>query len=537
MHKDLLNIRHALAPSTCLKHTYIINGILGEGGFGITYSGKNKATDKRVAIKEYFPTGLAVRQEQADAFLLYPVSRKKEELFLRGKQHFLNEAGILKEFQYLENIVSVYDVFEENNTAYIVMDYIEGLTLKQYIEENGYLSFTELLSLTAPVIQALSAIHKKKLIHRDISPDNLILGTDNQLHVIDFGAARHENITGGQHTVMLKSGYAPPEQYFSDSRTGAWVDVYALCATMYFALTGNPPSAAIHRLEQDSLDFPDTLTDLLPWQQAALEKGLHIRMSKRYQNMDELYDALTAAPESETQVTMTEISLTKKERQKIRHMRYRLKPPAALFLLLFLVPCAIIVVSVVTSHQKPANAPVSAIASPQIFSILPEALALPAPLSMPKLSGLSLNKAKQVLKNLDDTIHIETKEVYDSSTKKGEIISQNVVDGTLFSRGQLPTILLTISRGKKTKPSASSGDNKNAPEATSAPKTTPAQKTTPKATPMPNTKTTTKATPVPNTKTTPAPKTTQKPEKSTKKPSSGYHVTPEDDDFVTISLD
>ena len=154
-------------------------------------------------------------------------------------------------------------------------------------------------------MQDLSAVHKKKLIHQDISPDNLILGIDNRLHLIDFGAASHENISGGQHTVILKAGYAPPEQYISDSRTGAWIDVYALCATMYFALTGSPPSEAIHRLEQESLEFPDTVTDMLPWQKAALEKGLHIRMSRRFCNMEELYDAIMYAPDIKTQVTMT----------------------------------------------------------------------------------------------------------------------------------------------------------------------------------------------------------------------------------------
>ena len=511
MYEDSLNIRHALPPSICLKHTYLTEDVLGEGGFGITYSGKNKATGKHVAIKEYFPSGLAVRIEQEDAFFVRPVSPKNEEPFLRGRKRFLNEAKVLKEFQYLDSIVSVYDVFEENNTAYIVMDYIEGPTLKQYIDENGCLCFTELLSLMAPVILALSIVHKKKLIHRDISPDNLILGMDNHLHLIDFGAASQENTAGGKHTVILKAGYAPPEQYIPDSKTGAWIDVYALCATMYFALTGNPPFEAIHRLEEDSLEFPD-IPDLLPWQKAALEKGLHIHMSKRFRSMEEFYDAITTAPEPETQVTVTGIPLTKKEKQKIRQIRYRLKIPLFISLLLFLMAFISFIIPAVKSHPMPTESPALETASPQASSIPPKASALTAPLSMPKLSGLPLKQAKQVLKKLDDNIYIETSKEYNSSIKKGRVISQSVVDGTLFSQGQISTILLTVSRGKKPKPSAS-------PRKDTKPKTTETPKTTPKS------------------QVTPQPKATQKPEKSTKKPSSDYHVTPEDDDFVTIPFD
>ncbi len=513
MYEDSLNIRHALVPGTCLNHTYTINNVLGEGGFGITYSGKNKTTDRHIAIKEYFPSGLAVRTEQADAFFLCPVSPKNKELFLRGRQRFLNEAKVLKEFQYLESIVSVYDVFEENNTAYIVMDYIEGPTLKQYIEENGCLCFTELLSLMAPVIQDLSIVHKKKLIHRDISPDNMILGLDNHLHLIDFGASSHEDITGRKHTVILKAGYAPPEQYIPDSKTGAWIDVYALCATMYFALTGNPPSEALHRLEGDSLEFPDG-SGILPWQKSALKKGLHIQMSKRFRNMDEFYDAMVTAPEPETQVTITGISLTRKEKQKIRQIRYRLKIPPLFWALPLLFVCAVCIIPIVKPHQTPPETSVLKTASPQVSAIPPKSSALTALLAMPKLSGLPLKQAKQVLKKLDDTISIETKKAYNNSIKKGQVISQSVVHGTLFSKGQISTILLTVSRGKKPKPSTPPDKgNKKIQKTTEPPKTTPKIQA-----PLP-------------------PKATQKPEKSTKKPSSDYRVTPEDDDFVTVPLD
>lgn len=495
MYEDLLNMRPALPTSTCLKQTYLIEDVLGKGGFGITYSGRNKTEDKRVAIKEYFPSGIAFRTEQADAFFLYPVSSQKADAFLRGRQRFLNEAEILKRFQYLGNIVSVYDVFEENNTAYIVMEYIEGITLKQYVKENGCMGFTELLSLMTPVIQALSVVHKKKLIHRDISPDNLILGMDNRLHLIDFGAAGKQSVMEGEHTVILKAGYAPPEQYIADSRTGSWIDVYALCATMYFALTGNPPSEAMRRLDEDSLEFPD-IPDILPWQKAALEKGLHIRMSKRFCNMEEFYDAITNAPELETQATVTGISLTREQKWKIHKLRYRRKIWLFICLFLCLVVCAFFLISVANSHLAPTESPVSEpleTASPQATGAPVKTSVPVVSLVMPDLSGLPLKQAKRILKKLDDTISIETNKVYDSSIKKGLVISQSVVDGTQFSEGQIPVILLTVSQGEM-------------PEAR------------------------------PTSQTVPRPEATSKPENSTKKPSSGYRVMPEDDDFVTIPM-
>lgn len=475
MYKDSLNMRHALVPSACLKHRYIIMDVLGEGGFGITYSGRDKTTEKHVAIKEYFPSGLAIRTEQADDFLLCPVSGKKEELFLHGRQRFLNEAKILKEFQHLESIVSVYDVFEENNTAYIVMEYIEGLTLGQYIEENGCLRFAELVPLITPVMQDLSAVHKKKLIHQDISPDNLILGIDNRLHLIDFGAASHENISGGQHTVILKAGYAPPEQYISDSRTGAWIDVYALCATMYFALTGSPPSEAIHRLEQESLEFPDTVTDMLPWQKAALEKGLHIRMSRRFCNMEELYDAITYAPDIKTQVTMTGVSLTRKEKQKIRRMRYRFKLPLFFSLLLFVLAGVLLITSVVKSRQIPAQDSVSETASPQV-------------------------------------------------TNGPDVLEQK--------EGLQQTLTATPESGAVTK-TGTTPETKAASKA----RTTPKAKAASKARTTPDAKVTPKVRATPKVKPDSGKRVTPKPEKTPKKSSTDYHLTPEDDDFVTVPLD
>lgn len=286
-----------LPIGTRLPHNYIIDNVLGEGGFGITYSGYVRNTDEKVAIKEYFPGELSYRLTDSDTPHTIVPYAGSEASFQKGCDHFRKEASILREFQHLSSIVSVKDILEANGTVYLVMEYIDGITLKQYVKENGVLTYHELLSLITPVIQALIQIHKRGILHRDISPENIMVGTDNQFHLIDFGAASYENshITK-TITVILKSGYAPPEQYLSDGKQGAWTDVYALAATMYYALTGITPTDSIRRMQTDDLPSLITLTPLEQWQADAIEKGMQLSAALRYQNMEIFYQALRIPP-------------------------------------------------------------------------------------------------------------------------------------------------------------------------------------------------------------------------------------------------
>lgn len=472
---------HELPAGTCLHQTYRIQKVIGAGGFGITYAGIHKDTCQTFAIKEYFPSSLAVRNVQEGSYALQPFPEKNAEAFQKGRQRFLNEAKILKSLPDLESIVSIYDLFEENGTIYLVMEYIDGLTLGQYITENGPLTFPETAELMAPIIRSLSKIHEKGLLHRDISPDNLILGIDNRLHLIDFGAAS-KNIPGNRkNTVILKAGYAPPEQYIPNGSTGAWTDIYAICATMYFALTGVSPSESIERLDPScppSLSIPN----LLPWQSALLEKGLQIRPADRFQTARELSLALEKASESaEDAVTELRTDLSKKDRARIHKSLHHPRPFrisvsfSAIIGVGAVILCAVLLFALSThfrppkQNEPPAQVPPNvsssqAASTPSATSPLPSTpTPVPTPISseqptrapdadlltMPGLTGIKLSKAKKRIKKLDASIRINVSYVYSSSKKPGTVISQSVRKGSSFSKKQLRSLSLTVSKGKR----------------------------------------------------------------------------------------
>ena len=450
MNKHTSTPIHTLPPDTCLCSKYVIRGILGEGGFGITYDGYRTSDGMRVAIKEYFPHQIALRTEQDGVLFMQPFPEKYAETYERGRQRFLNEAGTLHSLQHLESIVSIYDSFEENGTAYIIMEYIDGPTLGQFVRENGALSFPELLHLADPLIRALSEVHRQGIIHRDISPDNIILGLDNKLHLIDFGAVTRDNPDGGKNTVILKAGYAPPEQYISNGSLGAWVDVYALCATMYYALTAKAPCEAMHRLDSETDESLPGLEHLLTRQRAAIEKGLQLRSANRFHDMEELHDALTAVEEVENAKTHLGSTLSKQEIRKIAHIfRPRSEKvywgiaTAFLFLLLGLGVFALLQLS---NRHTGANdsIPVSVSPSPKAATSTPDTL-----LKMIDVSDLTLKNGKQSLRKLDKTIQIKTTSRYSDTIPAGRIIRQSIAPDTSFSKGAVSSILLTVSKGRK----------------------------------------------------------------------------------------
>ncbi len=288
---------HHLRPGTLLAGKYVVGTALGEGGFGITYLGINTKLDLKVAIKEFFPFGYVHRVATASATVTERTETADESFFEKGRARFLSEAKTLAKFNNENGVVSVYDFFEENNTAYIVMEYLEGETLKSYLQRKGRLSYDETLSLLMPAMKSLSKVHEKGLIHRDISPDNIML-TEDKVKLLDFGAAR--NAEGNKSlSVMLKHGYAPEEQYRRKGEQGPWTDVYAFSATIYKCITGATPDDAAERMHRDELKPPSAYgVQIYPLCEAALMKGLAVDAENRYRTIGELITGLTGGDKS-----------------------------------------------------------------------------------------------------------------------------------------------------------------------------------------------------------------------------------------------
>lgn len=279
---------YSLQRNTGLIGRYVIQKVLGQGGFGITYLGIDKLYGNKVAIKEYYPQKIAMRKAQyKDVVTVTSIEEKNN--YNKGKKRFLDEAQVMARFNKNEGIVKILDFFEANNTAYIVMEYLEGITLKQYLGKYGVIQFRNLIEMMLPLLEALIEIHSQGLIHRDISPDNIMVQHNGKLKLMDFGATRDYTESGNKSlTVILKPGYAPPEQYQTHGVQGPWTDIYALCATIYKCLTGITPPDAIARVMDDKFKEPDQLDGKLsPDIKKILWKGMNIFPEERYQDIGE----------------------------------------------------------------------------------------------------------------------------------------------------------------------------------------------------------------------------------------------------------
>ncbi len=293
------NAPHQLPAGTVLKEQYLLGKVLGQGGFGITYLGWDLYLDIPVAVKEYYPTGTVMR-ESSMSMDVVSCGDEASVRFRNNKERFLREAKMLARFSQVPEIVQVRNFFLANNTAYIVMEYVDGITLKQYVRDNGgKLSIEKTLAILNPMIQTMSRIHKAGIVHRDISPDNVMMLPDGTAKLLDFGAVRDvgdvkvdKNLTKSTEAI-LKPGYAPIEQYLAHGNLGPWTDVYAMCATIFFCLTGKVPPAAPERvLGDEELDLEKELPALTPKQRAALKHGLNIRAEARTASMEELHQEL-----------------------------------------------------------------------------------------------------------------------------------------------------------------------------------------------------------------------------------------------------
>lgn len=292
--RSMSNTR-CLKPGVILKERYKIEEVIGAGGFGITYRAWDPLLQSYVAIKEYYPSGIATRSADSSKVCV-PVGQEQRE-YHRGRIRFLKEAQDVARFQSEPNIVSIYDYLEENDTAYMVMEYLHGCTLKQYIREHGgRLDTDHILHICLSVLDVLAVVHKAGMIHRDISPENIFICEDLTVKLIDFGAAKQVYLDGEQTmSVVLKPGYAPPEQYAKKDKQGPWTDIYALGATLYFAATGEKPEESFGRVLEDTIKPVCEVNPEIPRAMSqVIMRAMSVKIEDRYQTVEAMREALLA---------------------------------------------------------------------------------------------------------------------------------------------------------------------------------------------------------------------------------------------------
>lgn len=288
---------YVLQPGTILRGKYLIGKVLGQGGFGITYLGWDLALNKKVAVKEFFPASHVSRDTGVSTALQWYTTEAAQAVRKIGPEMFLKEARKMSHVASFPQVVHVLDLFQDNNTAYIIMNYIQGVHLAQRIQTAGPMSWQTALQLLLPVIDVMQQVHDAGLIHRDISPDNLMLQPDNSVKILDLGAAKDLKLNSGVSSMQVaKGGFSPLELYVMRGNSGSWTDVYSIAATMYYAITGTTPPSAVERMDKDTLrwDLPQ-LRKVPASVIHVLQKGMALQVQDRYQSMGDFAAALRKA--------------------------------------------------------------------------------------------------------------------------------------------------------------------------------------------------------------------------------------------------
>ena len=287
---------YVLPYGTVLNGHYVVGRVLGQGGFGITYIGFDLSLQRKVAIKEFYPKGQAMRMSTMSAQLQWGDDAASQDVRTTGMDSFLREARKMAKVEDIPEIVRVRESFLENDTAYIIMDYIEGRTLLSVLKEKGPMPWEKAKDIFLPAISAMEKVHQAGLVHRDLSPDNLML-TGKGVRILDLGAAKDLSVGNGASSAQVaKSGFSPFEQYTQRGGSGPWSDVYAMAATIYYTLTGVLPPNANDRVEEDSLDWKLLTSRNVPANViSALQKAMTVSAKSRTQSMGAFLSQLQSA--------------------------------------------------------------------------------------------------------------------------------------------------------------------------------------------------------------------------------------------------
>lgn len=289
--EELPKDEYLLSPGTLLLDRYLIGKAVGSGGFGNVYKAWDKKLETIVAVKEYYPQSIVNRIPGTAEVVLVSAKNRKE--FEYGKSRLLQEARNIAKFSSYKNIVNVFEFFEENNTSYMVMEYLHGMPLNKYLKEcGGKLDSETAVFIVSAVCDALSPLHKAGIIHRDISPDNIYVCENKVITLFDFGTAEFPD-GKNELPVIVKQGFAPPEQYETENRQGAWTDIYALGALLYLLLTGEKPDASPDRKVLDELRTPIDINPEINEQLSnAVMKAMTVDMHMRFQNVSDFKKAI-----------------------------------------------------------------------------------------------------------------------------------------------------------------------------------------------------------------------------------------------------
>ena len=281
-----------LTAGTVLDDRYVIGRVIGSGGWGVTYLAYDTEQEKSVAIKEYYPKNVAVRG--ADNVTLEPLTSMQAAEFRLGAEKLEQEAEILSGLGDEVDVIKVFNTFRQNGTIYYVMEYIHGVTLQEYTDKHGRISEGQAVCTAMHIANAFRHIHSRNIIHRDLSPGNVMISIDGRVRLVDFGNARPFSEGENSMTVAVKHGFAPLEQYQHHGNHGPWTDIYSLGMVLYYALTLKRPEDPMSRLDDDR-EFRSGLAELGCGLGAVIDKMSSVRISQRYQSSEELLEALKAA--------------------------------------------------------------------------------------------------------------------------------------------------------------------------------------------------------------------------------------------------
>lgn len=280
----------ALPVGTQLRGRYTVGKLMGRGGFGMIYLAYDEQSDKTVAVKEFFPDGTAVRSQ--DNITAEPMTTIQQENYGEGLERFFREAEIISGFPECSELIGIYDVFRENGTAYYAMEFVHGASLKSYAETSSAISSAQAVYIAQKLLPSLQIPHQRGVIHRDVSPDNIMLCADGSVKLIDFGSARYIQDRTCSMSVILKQGFAPLEQYQRRGAQGGWTDIYSFGASLFYAMTLVTPEDPLTRLEDDS-DFEFQLHGITPSLAEILRRSCNVRRELRYQNAEEMLGAVS----------------------------------------------------------------------------------------------------------------------------------------------------------------------------------------------------------------------------------------------------